>query len=74
VVAVVAFAAVAACWLAFDDVGVAVVVTGDLHWLWLRYRGRIAISYSWCFGLLLHLAAIWFGFGGFRWIWRCDGN
>jgi len=38
--------AVAARWLAFDAVGVAVVVAGDLRWLWLRYRGRVAVSYS----------------------------
>jgi len=46
VVVVVAAVTITVCWLAFDIVGVAVVVTGDLHWLWLCYWGHIAVSYS----------------------------
>jgi len=68
VVVAVAVAAitVVACWLAFNAiVEVIVVVAGDWCWLWLRYLGRIAISYSCNFGLFLHLAAIRFCFGGF---------
>ena len=53
--------------LAFDTVvAVVVVVAGDLHRLWLRYRGCIAVSYSSYFGLFFCLAAIQFRFGGFR--------
>jgi len=32
--------------LAFNVVRVGMVVAGDLRWLWLRYRGHIAVSYS----------------------------
>jgi len=35
-----------ACCLVFDAVGGVVVDLGNLHLLWLRYRGRIAISKS----------------------------
>ena len=48
VVVVVGAVVVAVRCLAFDVavVGVVVVVAGDLRWLWLRHRGRIAVFYS----------------------------
>ena len=61
--------------LAFNAVVVVVVVVaGDLCWLWLRYQGRIAVSYSFYFGLFFCLAAIQFRFGGFRQFGRCGSD
>jgi hypothetical protein len=50
------------------------VAAGDSHWLWLRYWGRIAVICACYVGLLLHLAAIQFGFGGFSWQWQYGGD
>jgi len=67
--------AVVARWPVFDVVvRVVVVVAGDSRWLWLRYRARVAVFCACNVGLLLHLAAIRFGFSDFSWWWRCGGD
>jgi len=62
-------------WIVFDAVRVVVVVVaGDLCWLWLRYRACVTVFCACNVGLLLHLAAIRFGFGDFSWQWRCGSD